>query len=627
MRSVLVVALMVQSATVVYGQHPDVPVRPCASAKVAPLEPLAAESHAGPITPRDTDAPLTTDVQHYHLDLEIAPSTAWLGGSNTMTVRSLVDNLTTFRFRLQEVFTISDLRVGGTPVGSSRLDSATMEVTLDRPYAADEVFELYVAYNGHPSGGGFGSINFRNRGGKAEAWTLSEPWYAYTWWPAKDDLRDKTTADLWFTVPNSLKVASNGVLQGVDDLGNGKTRYRWQTQYPTADYLYCFGTTNYDTVSATWTYGGQTMPLQFYIYPEHNNAANRATWLRCADMLTVFSDLFGPYPFMSEKYGMLEFGWGGAMEHQTMTSMTGFSESTIAHELAHQWWGDNVTCATWRDIWLNEGFATYSEALWAEHQPGSSGEPALHAYMSSTRPYESDGTVYVYFPLGVNEIFNGNLSYAKGAWVLHMLRHVVGDQAFYDTLAAYRALYAGGAATTQDFQAAAEAVTGRDLSWFFLEWIYNPGSPSYNYAWRPVVIDGRGYVELDIEQDSVPLFTMPIDIVTTDAGGSHTHVVWNDAGAESLLFPVESTTVTSLTFDPKPWILWYNLPQIEFVEGPPKIVTMNPAPGATIATASAATIEVVFHKDVVAGAADFALVGAGTARKPLRTPTIRAGTP
>ena len=572
---------------------------------------FAAEAERAAM-PRD-DRAADTDVLHYFIDIELDPPNLWLGGSNTMTIRSLVADLAVFRFRLDAAFNISDVRVGGNVVAWQRLDPITVEVTLDHPYHANDVFELYVAYAGRPPRGlGFGSVIYQSRNGQPEMYTNVEPWYAYTWRPAKDDLQDKMTADIWCTVPDTMVVASNGLLQGVDDVGLGRLRYRWRTEYPTIDYLLCIGATNYDTFDATWTYGGQSMPLKFFIFPEDNYAWTRAAWLQCADMLTVYSDLFGVYPFANEKYGMLEWDIGNAEEHQTMTSMVGFADWIIAHELSHQWWGDNVTCGTWNDIWLNEGFATYCEALWYEHRPGNNGEADLHLYMAYSRPSDPSGTVYVYLPLSINEIFDEDLSYLKGGWVLHMFRHVVGDQTFYDILAAYRALYSGGTATTQDFEDVAEAVTGRDLSWFFQEWIYGPGVPSYGYAWRPIVVDGQGYVELYVEQAydfPYSVFTMPLDVQTSDATGSHMHVVWNDDWAEHLLFPVESTTVTDVVLDPKPWILWNNRSHTSFVEGPPKIVTMNPAPGATLATSSVSTLEIVFHKDVVASASDFSLVG------------------
>ncbi|MBP7744598.1 MAG: Ig-like domain-containing protein [Phycisphaerae bacterium] len=564
--------------------------------------------------PRDERA-ADTDVRHYHLDLTIDAAGHWLGGSNTMTVRSLVAGLSVFRFRLHDVLTISDLRVGGVPVTWTRLDEANIDVTLDRPYGAGEEFALYVAYSGYPqSVGSFGSITFRLRGGVPEAFTESDPWYAYTWWPAKDDLLDKTTADLWFTVPATQKVASNGVLLGVDDVGGGLQRYRWKTEYPTEDYLYCFATTNFDVFEDTWTYDGASMPLQFFIYPEHNTAGNRAAWLRCKTMLTTYSDVFGTYPFANEKYGMLEWGGAGAMEHQTMTSMLGFDEGTVAHELAHQWWGDWVTYATWHDIWLSEGFATYSEALWREFQPGSPGAPWLHANMANKRPSEPSGSVYVYNPDSIEAIFAYNTTYLKAAWVLHMLRHVVGDAAFFDLLAAYRAAYGGeNAATTEDFVALAESATGRELSWYFDQWIYGVGAPFYVYAWRPLDIDGAGYVELFIEQlqgTQESVFTMPLDIVATDDNGPVTHVIWNDARREYLLLPVASPGVYDVAFDPTPWVLRAGQSEVIFDEGPPKIVVLDPPPGAVRTPAEVAAIELVFQEDIVADAGAFALVGA-----------------
>ena len=580
----------------------------CAHARAAVLR-GAAGFGAPPTAARSGE----TDVQHYALDIEIDPTAEWLGGSNTMTVRSLMNGLSAFEFRLDDVFDITDLQVGGVAASWTRLDGATIEVTLDPPVDADEVFELYVAYDGFPDdGAGFGSIEFRQRSGADEVWTLSEPWNAYTWWPAKDDNEDKTAADLWFTVPDTMVVASNGLLQGVDDMGGGQLRYRWRTEYETADYLYCFGATNYDTFTTAWTYQLVTMPLSFYIYPEDNTEDNRNAWLNTVHMLDVFTDRYGVYPFRSEKYGMCQVGFGGGMEHQTMTSQGGFWESTTAHELAHQWWGDMITCATWHDIWLNEGFATYSEAIWEENKPGSVGEPALHDWMDYRRPSSVNGTVYCYDISSISRIFSSNYSYRKGAWVLHMLRHVVGDENFFDILAAYRAAFEYGAATTADFQGVVESVVAWDMTWFFQQWVYELGAPEYEYAWRHHVVNDRAYAEVYVHQVqslSYPIFTMPIDIAVTIGGDTTTRIIWNDAQEEHLLFEVSSLGTPSFEFDPAPWILWTDADEVSFVEGPPKIVEVSPAPGAELEPAGVATIEVVFHKDVAIGAADITLVG------------------
>mgnify|MGYP000287326235 CR=1 FL=1 len=551
-----------------------------------------------------------TDVLHYDLDIEIVPAARWIAGSNTMTVRSLVDDLTTFCFRLHNAYAIDSLTVDGQPANWSRLNDATIEVTLNRPYRAGELFRLRVAYAGRPvTGNGYVHVS------STAVFTISEPWFAYLWWPCKDALADKTTADLAFTVPATMTVASNGVLQGVDDVGGDRRRYRWKTEYPTGDHLYCIGATTYNTFTSVWNYGAISMPLEFFIFPGSDTPANRQAWLKTADMLTTFSDLFGTYPFSAEKYGIYQFSnvWFGGMEHQTMTGQMGFEESTTAHELAHQWWGDEVTCATWHDIWLNEGFATYSEALWFEHKPGSPGAPALHAHMAARRPANVNDSVYCYDISDPNRIFNYDYSYLKAAWVLHMLRHVLGDEAFFDCLNVYRGTFANSAVTTQQFQELLENRTGWDLDWFFGQWVYRPGAPKYRFAWREHQADGRAYLELYVRQGQSlfwPTYTMPIDLAVTTPASTRTYAIWNDARREHLLIPLDEPGVTGVTLDPVPWILWLERVAVSFEEGPPKVVSMNPAPGAELPAASVTHFEIVFHKDVLVDHPQITLTGA-----------------
>ena len=603
-----VVGFAVLLATVAAANADDDADKPgCARARAAAAQ-AAFESTA----PGAPDAPEDTDVLHYKLEIEIDPATQWVGGSNRMTVRSLSAGLTEFDFRLKDNFNITAVEVGGAGCAHQRLDGATLRVTLDRPYNVGEEFELYVAYNGNPVSGGFGSIEFSTHGaGEPVVWSLSETWFAYTWWPTKDINTDKATAELWFTVPETMSVASNGVLAGVDPLAGGKKRFRWETNYPTATYLYCFAATNYDTFTGTFNYPGGSMPMEFYIYPEDNNSSNRNKWLRNAEMMDVFSDKYGLYPFIDEKYGMCQVGFGGGMEHQTMTSQGGFWEWITAHEQAHQWWGDMVTCATWHDIWLNEGFATYSEAIWQENKPGSSGTPALHAHMANRRPNSVNGSVYCYDISNMGRIFSTSFTYRKGGWVLHMLRHVVGDQRFFEILANYRVAFEYGSATTAEFQAIAEGVYGGDLTWFFGPWVYEIGAPAYRHAWRQEVVDGTNYVELYVQQGQDPSyasFTMPIDIVTTRAGQDTIHVIWNDEDAEHLLFAT-AEPIDALAFDPDNWILHTSTGTTAFVEGPAKVVVMTPAPGDELWPQQAPELRVVFHKDVIADASHVSLVG------------------
>jgi hypothetical protein len=556
-----------------------------------------------------------TDLLHYSLDIRIDPVAKSITGSNEMTIKSLTDGLSEFYFRLQDNYSIPTMAVNGSAVTWTRLDPVQVKANLAQVYNNGDVFTLRVEYNGLPLNNGFDSILFTTHSGSTIVSTLSETDFAHTWWPVKDDNRDKATADLKFTVPSTYSVASNGALQSTTPVGGGWSQWYWKTNYPTATYLFCFAMTNYVRFSGTYVHSTGSMPLEFFIYPESDTTGNRNAWLATAQMLATYKPLFGLYPFINEKYGIYQFPFGGGMEHQTMTGQGTFSESVTAHELGHQWWGDNVTCAFWNDIWLNEGFATYCEALWLENKPGSTGAPALHNAMNARRPTSVNGTVYKFEPLDtadLNTIFSTNFSYRKPAWVLHMLRHVVGDETFFEILAAYRGLFEGASATTDDFQAVAEAVYGQDLDWFFDQWIYSRGAPSYMRAWRGFQVNGQWYVELYITQTqsaSYPIFKMPIDVVCTVGGSPVTKVVWNDAKTEHLVFPVNAEP-TSVSVDPTPWILATSNGGTTFVQGPPKVVQTVPAPGTAAEPGDISQIDIYFTKDVNAVAGQFTLTGA-----------------
>lgn len=557
-----------------------------------------------------------TDVLHYDLELEVVPATHMLNGRNRMTVVSRRDGLAAFRFRLDQRFHVSELSPAGSAQSWRFVDGATIEVALQPVQAAGSMFELTVAYDGVPATGATG-ITFGTRQGQALVWTLSEPWYAYTWWPVKDDNTDKATVDLSITVPDPLIVVANGVLADISNVGAGRHRYHWVTAYATAPYLVCFAATTYTSFAASYQGDGIVMPVQFFIYPEHDSASTRSAWLASVSMLGTFSRLFGGYPFLTEKYGIYEFGFGGGMEHQTITGQGGFGESLTAHELSHQWWGDMVTCATWHDIWLNEGFATYAEALWQEANAG--GQSALANAMAARVPSDASGTVYVYDTSDENRIFASDLSYRKGGWALHMLRHVLGDDAFFRVLAAYRERFAYSVATTAQFQAAAENIYGGTLQWFFDEWVYGPGSPRYAYGWRMQTAAGRSFVELCLAQTqsgAQPTFTTPLDLELHSTASDRTVTVWNNARVQHYLFAAQGP-VDRVTIDPGGWLLQSAAPLlVAFVEGPPKIVAVSPALGSTVTSQAAAHIAIVFHKSVQAGAESFALAGTRTGSVP-----------
>ncbi|MDW8106080.1 MAG: M1 family aminopeptidase [Armatimonadota bacterium] len=555
--------------------------------------------------------PNATDVQHYDLTLEVVPSTRTLIGSCLMTVKVVQPTLASFRFRLRENFLITGVWLDGRPIGFTRESTTTVRADFDRTYLRDEVFQLRVDYQGVPVSRGWGSIQFVTRpSGAVVVATLSQPWYAYTWWPAKDENTDKATLTFTLIVPREMFAVANGMLQSVDDLPNNRRRFRYQHNYPIAPYLVAFAATNYHHWSRAFSYAGYTMPVDFYIYPESDTPSNRAAWERCLPMLRVFSDLFGIYPFIQERYGIYQFPFSGGMEHQTMSGQGGFGESLTAHELAHQWWGDMVTCATWHDIWLNEGFATYAEALWLEYRNGSSDPAALRTAMLSRRPTNLNGSVYRYNISDISQIFNQNFSYRKGAWVLHGLRWVLGTEQFFEALSRYRQRYAYSHATTADFQRVVEEVWGDSMDWFFQPWVYGVGAPSYNWGWTTTTVNGKHYLLLSVRQtqpSEYGLYTMPLGIRATIGNQAQDLRIWNSASEQYYVLPVAGA-VSQLAFDPDEWILKGSSTQEAYRPGPPVVVEMNPAPGR--ADSPVSQVELYFQTPVQISAAQVRVEGA-----------------
>jgi len=564
------------------------------------------------------EAPVATDLLTCFLDIELVPSsgTQNIIGTNTMTVKSLVNGLTQFTFRLRSQFNITTLTVNGVNATWASSGTYGRTVNLPTPKNAGDEFTVVVGYNGLAVSRGFGSIEFGTLSGNTSVFTLSEAYFAATWWPVKDgdfglpgDNGDKFLPTVWITAPSTLTSVSNGLLQGVDTLSGGRKRYRWSSSYPIAPYLVSIGSTVYAQTDYTYNHSGGSMPVNLYITPANNSAGNRAVWAKCVDMLATFEPYFGMYPFVNEKYGIYEFVFGGGMEHQTITGQGGgFSEGVTAHELGHQWWGDNVTCKTWNHIWLNEGFATFSECVWSQYKPGSSGWPAYYSAMAGKRP-TSPGVTLVLSDAEVadmNAIFNSNRSYNKGCWVVHMLRGVMGDTLFFQGLQNYRAAFQGSGATTDDFEAVMSSTLGEDLSYFFDQWAYNGGNPAYQHGWQTFTVNGQSYLRLMVKQtQGSPLFKMPVKVRVNYSGGNQLVTVPNAALANQWFVVPINAPATSIVFDENDWILDSSTSAVTYVQGPPKVVQATPALGAVIAAQSApSAITVTFSDNVTAAAAD-----------------------
>ena len=431
-------------------------------------------------------------------------------------------------------------------------------VGLEKAYLPDEPFAFTVVYHGTPSGStSFLGFNFTTRNGLPLITTLSEPFGARSWWPCNDITVDKAdSVDMIVTVDTSLRVSSNGVM--VSDVNNsdGTHTVHWEERYPIATYLISLGIHPY-AVWGDWYHYGPTdsMPLQYFVYPDHDSYS-RPYFAVIPNMIRILAERYGEYPFIDEKYGCTHFNWGGAMEHQTNTSTTassfGYDPSVIVHELSHQWWGDMVTCGDWHHIWINEGFATFSEGVYFE---GLNGSAYYHTYMNSFE-YTSGGRIFIDDTTNVGVIF-GSIVYDKGGWVLHMLRHVVGDDTFFQAMRNFRDQYLWSSATTENFRDVVEAESGMELDWFFQEWIYGIYRPNYRYSYLAEADPSGGwntYLHIrQIQDTSIQTFTMPIDIQINAAAGNSTSVVFNNRRSQNfILHTINQPTGVSL--DPERWI-------------------------------------------------------------------------
>ncbi len=486
------------------------------------------------------------DVHHYNLELTVDNNAQTLSGVVTATAEVTGASLSTLELNLAAGMNVSAVTAGGASTSFSR-SGDLLSVTLDRTYATGETVTVGVTYNGNPAGEAFG---WSSHNGLDMTWTLSEPYGARDWWPCKDLNTDKAdSVDLVITVPNDMTVASNGVLLSDVDDGTWRT-FHWHSNYPIATYLVSLAIYPYQVYSDWYTplAGGDPMEVQFFVYPDHFTTV-QTDYARTVPMIGAFAAAYGEYPFVNEKYGHAEFTWGGGMEHQTLTSMGGWSMDLISHELGHQWWGDMVTCADFSHIWLNEGFATWGEAYWAEQNTGFGD---YQNYMAAAA-YYGPGTIIVEDPANEN-IFDSNLSYNKGSWVVHMLRGVLGDADFFAGLQLYRSNHLYGTATTADLQAALESISGRDLSAFFQQWIYGEYFPVYQLSWA--VGPGVEEITVTIEQvqTNAGVFTMPVPLrITTDQGTVDVRVE-NDQLSQTFVIPVTGV-VQGVDLDPDHWIL------------------------------------------------------------------------
>lgn len=498
------------------------------------------------------------DLKYHRFNWEIDPAVLYIKGSVTSYFKTTQSNINQIGFELVYSMDVDSVVYHNNPLTFTHDTFDVITINLATSLGSGILDSITVYYKGIPGvGSGFGAFILDTHLITPIIWTLSEPYGTKEWWPCKNDLSDKIDSiDIIVKTPNAYRAASNGLLVSEISQGNNKIYY-WKHRYPIAAYLIAVAVTNYSVYSDYVPTANDSIEILNYVFPENLSSAQSQT-PSLIKPFQLFNNLFGLYPFHKEKYGHAQFGWGGGMEHQTMSFMGGFGYELVAHELAHQWFGDYITCANWHDIWLNEGFATYLTGLCYENLDSTFGywdiwkQGKIDHVTSST-----GGSVYVNDTTSVWRVFNGRLSYSKGAMVLHMLRWTVGDSAFFSGMNNY--LYdqnlAFGIATTDDFKNHLEASSNMNLTEFFDDWLYNQGYPTYqiNIDYLP-----GGIMDVTIYQtqshSSVNFFEMPVAIQFKNSWADTTIIFDNTFSGQNYLVNPGFYPDTMI-YDPEKWIV------------------------------------------------------------------------
>ncbi len=498
------------------------------------------------------------DITYHRLEWTINPNVTTTSIAGVVTTYWKAKSpMNTVTFDLKDNMSVSQVRQRTTNLSFTHSNDELV-ITLPSTQSIGVLDSLSITYSGIPASGGFGYFNQSTHNSVPIVWSLSEPYGAMYWWPCKQDLNDKAdSVDIIVTHPRyysgstEYKTASNGVLISETISGANKITH-WRHNYPIPAYLIAFSITNY-VAYTNWAYEGtpQAIPILNYVYPEGLTTAQSNTPIT-ADLIELYGDLFEVYPYADEKYGHAQFPWGGGMEHTTMSFMVNFGRSLIAHELAHQWFGDKITCGSWEDIWLNEGFATYCEGLTIEALDGSNAFKSWRSGKISNITGSTGGSVFCTDTTSVNRIFDGRLSYNKGSMVLNMLRYKLGNTQFFQSIKNYLSdpNLAYGYARTIDLQNHFEAQSGMDLDEFFADWFMGQGYPSYQLQWSQSA--GQVFIVVNQTQSnpSVSFYEMPLPIKITGTGGEIQWLRLEHTSNGQLFTQPVSFTISQIEIDP-----------------------------------------------------------------------------
>ncbi len=508
------------------------------------------------------------DLHEAAFDLRLERDSRFIEGSVTYSFLAKAD-IDTFAIELHPNFTVDSVLID--PISSPKIKLTTflrkgneLYIVLNDKLKSSVVYKsIKIAYRGSSPG----SINDWGEGvvqktdptyGKSVHYSLTCPYFGHHWYPCKQvltDLIDATSFNITTSAAN--KAVSNGILTKVDTLANNKLRFNWHSDYPINYYLVSFVVSDYVTYNMTATLPDSTLvPIEHYLFTSQGIAQKKTILDYTDDYLVNYSKYYGSYPFRKEKFGSVQVPLSGGMEHQTCVNLsTGYDKYLLAHEMSHQWWGDNVSIASLHDVWLNEGFATFSEYLTAEKLHPTEAVATLNTLHNQA--FSASGSTYAEDTTSFEKIYDYNKVYAKGAVLVQMLRfEVANDKLFFDALAKYQNTYKGKNVTAKIFQTFIEKECKVDLTNFFSQWYYGFGYPKFSLKWNNN--NAKQLIVKSLETTTntkTPLFKTPLELRIVRAVGGDTLVkVFQKSNDDLFLIP-NLTNVTNIIIDPNNWIL------------------------------------------------------------------------
>ena len=500
-----------------------------------------------------TEQQKMVDILHYNLSFDLFPEEKKFNASTIITGRILLNEIDTIQFNFYDNYIINSVKINGNPTEFVIKDKL---ISIINNYSITDTFEVKIDYTGSPERAGFSGFSFSKIDGKSLVYTLSEPTYASSWFPCNDFPTDKALLDIWITNDSSQVSVSNGILVDVEN-HNTRTTYHWKTLYPISTYLIALYSSDYVHFNDEYISidGLDTMAIDYYVLADNLENA-KIDFANHPKFIKLFAELFGEYPFVKEKYGVAEFLWQfGAMEHQTITGVASnilggkdFFEDIYVHEVAHHWWGNAIGPKSWKDIWLNEGFSTYCEALFDEQIYG---KDALQSKMIGLEKSDMRGSLS-----NPGAFLFTQTVYNKGAWVLHMLRWQLGDELFFELLKQYYEKYKYSNASTDDFKRVCEIVSNSNLGKFFDQWIYGVGRIEITYDWQ-IEKFGDSYfmfIEVNQEQEEYEEYHFPLEIAIQYKEKTKYQTFYIDS--KSMQFRIESKlSPEDIIIDPNNWLL------------------------------------------------------------------------